>query len=244
MARRLFFVDEVRGGHAELHGQEAQHLRKVLRAQAGHRYELSDNSRRYLAEIESFGKETVRFQVVEELPAPELAPRLHLYAALIKFDRFELLLEKATELGVEKIFPIQAERSEKGLETGARKRMARWERIVLEASQQSRRVKLPELEQPAEFSGAINDVAGERYLLDEAPEAPVLLSQLPERGQRAAEGVVSLLIGPEGGWVDREKSAAAEAGWTPVSLGPLVLRAETAAIAALAVLSATWPVEA
>ncbi len=220
MARRLFFVEEVHDGHAELRGQEAQHLRKVLRARTGYRHELSDNNRRYLAEIESFGKETVRFRVLDVLPAPEPPLRLHLYAALIKFDRFELLLEKATELGVDRVVPFAAERSEKGLGAGARKRGPRWERIVLEAAQQSRRVRLPVLDPEAKFPAVLEDAPGARYLLDEDAGATPLLERIPARAQRTHASVVSLLVGPEGGWADHERTSAAGAGWTPVSVGP------------------------
>src|ERR1700691_1492693 len=101
--RRRFFVDEVRNGQAEISGDDARHLTRVLRVEPGQRYEISDNRNVYLAEIETARKEHVVFRTMEKLPAPAPSPSLVLCAALIKFDRFEWMLEKATELGVSEI---------------------------------------------------------------------------------------------------------------------------------------------
>src|SRR5882757_6058064 len=136
MARRRFFVPEVRRGLAELTGRDAEHLVRVLRAEAGQRYEISDNRDVYLAEITSARKSAVSFEVIEKLPAqPEIAPAI-LVVALIKFDRFEWLVEKATELGVAEIRPFEAARTERGLLQAAAKRRARWEKIAQGASEQ------------------------------------------------------------------------------------------------------------
>src|SRR5882762_7348038 len=105
--RRRFFVDEVRSGRAENSGDAARHLTRVLRVEAGQRYEISDNRNVYLAEIGTAHKEKVVFQTLEKLPAPEPTARFELYAALIKFDRFEWIVEKATELGVTEIIPVE-----------------------------------------------------------------------------------------------------------------------------------------
>lgn len=238
MARRLFFVDHIRNGRAEIEGEDARHLRKVLRAEVGQKYELSDNRTLYLAEIDDLGKDLVSFQVLEELAAVPPPVRLTVLAALIKFDRLEWILEKATELGVESVIPVEAERSEAGLERAAVKRLERWRRIVVESSQQSRRVTMPEVTPPVSFEQALNFQADHRYFLEEERGVPGLLKQIP--AARRPEDHVALLIGPEGGWVDYERNAASAAQWTRASLGPQILRAETAAIAALAVLSAAW----
>ncbi|HMF74561.1 MAG TPA: RsmE family RNA methyltransferase, partial [Bryobacteraceae bacterium] len=145
MARRRFFVPEIRNGAAELIGGEAEHLVRVLRAEVGQVYEISDNRQVYLAEVAVARKALVSFTVLEKLPEPEESVEIVLAAALIKFDKFEWLVEKATELGVAAIQPFEAVRSERGLGHAAVKRFARWEKIALEASQQSRRVRLPEL---------------------------------------------------------------------------------------------------
>ena len=236
--RRRFFVDQVRNGHAQLAGEEARHLSRVLRVEAGQRYEISDNRNVYLAEIEIAHKESVVFRTLEKLPAAPPSARIELYAALIKFDRFEWIVEKATELGVTEIVPVEATRSERGLEKAAPKRLERWRKIAMEASQQSRRTHLPEIEEPVSFNQALARTANHRYALDETPGAATLLTALP--AARSVQDTVAILTGPEGGWTEEERSSFTAAGWTPVSMGPLILRAETAVIAALAVVSQAW----
>jgi 16S rRNA (uracil1498-N3)-methyltransferase len=236
--RRRFFVDQVRNGHAEIAGDDAKHLTRVLRVEAGQRYEISDNHSVYLAEIETARKEHVVFRTLEKLPAHAVTPTQVLLAALIKFDHFEWMIEKATELGVAKIVPVQAMRSEHGLERAAHKRIERWRRIALEASQQSRRAFLPQVEDPVDLQDALSLPATHRYALDENPGAAPLAHALPVT--RDAANTVAMLVGPEGGWTEPEREAFIPAGWTAVSLGPLVLRAETAAIAALAIIGSAW----
>lgn len=238
MARRRFFVETVRNGQAELSGDHAEHLRRVLRAERGQRFEISDNERVYLAEIEAFGKGQVQFRVLEEVAAETPAARFMLLISLIKFDRFEWIVEKATELGAEVIIPVKAERSEKGLDAAATKRLARWRRIALESSQQSRRTRMPQVMEPLSFVRALSFESDFRYLLDENTGAEAILEATP--AQRSAADRVSLLVGPEGGWTEGERKDAAEKQWRAVSLGAQILRAETAAIAALAVLAAAW----
>src|SRR5437879_5689467 len=127
--RRRFFVDQVRNGHAEISGDEAKHLTRVLRVEAGQRYEISDNRSVYLAEIETARKEQVTFRTIEKLPVAEPPLRIILCAAIIKFDHFEWMIEKATELGVAEIVPIVTVRTERGLDKAAPKRLDRWRRI-------------------------------------------------------------------------------------------------------------------
>jgi len=228
-------VDSIRGGTAELGGDEARHLTRVLRVAPGQRFEISDNRQAYLAEITEARGERVVFQVVEALPAVLSPVSITLCASLVKFDRFEWIVEKATELGVGRILPVEAARSEKGLFEASRKRSERWARIARESSQQARRVRLPEILPAVRFERCLAEPACEHYFLDEAP-APPLLREIPaERADSAA-----LLIGPEGGWTDAERQLALAAAWQPVSLGPLVLRAETAACAALAIVVNAW----
>jgi 16S rRNA (uracil1498-N3)-methyltransferase len=238
MSRRRFFVDAVHASSAVLAGEDARHLRQALRAEVGQRYEISDNRLVYLAEIESLARDRVVFRVLEELAVSPPPVRLTLLLALVKFDRFEWALEKATELGVESVLPLQAERSEKGLERAAARRLDRWRRIVRESSQQARRARLPEVLPPAGFGDAVTGASSYSYILEEQSGAGALLAALPSR--RQASDTVRLLVGPEGGWTTAERDLARRAGWTPASLGANILRAETAAIAALAILSNAW----
>jgi 16S rRNA (uracil1498-N3)-methyltransferase len=203
----------------------------VLRVETGQVYEISDNQAVYLAEVEIARKAQVLFRVLETLPTPEPMTPLTVLIALIKFERLETVIEKATELGATEIVLVKAERSEKGLEQAAPKRMARWQRIAMEASQQSRRAKLPEISGPVTLRKALEFEASYRLFLDEERTGRPLLDVV-DRGDTTA-----LLVGPEGGWPDHERESIAAAGWTPVSLGPLILRAETAAIAALAMVN-------
>ncbi|HVT93752.1 MAG TPA: RsmE family RNA methyltransferase [Bryobacteraceae bacterium] len=237
MARRLFFVDTVRGGHAWITGEDAHHLTKVLRVAPGQKYEISDNRNLYLAEVETARREEVSFAIVDKLAPPDPPAHTELFAALIRFERFEWILEKATELGVQAVHPFVAERSEKGLEAAARKRLKRWRRIAREASEQSRRVTQPEIHEPVD--GPPYGVSADlRLMLDESTDAPAILDAIP--GERNPRGQVSLCVGPEGGWTPRERTGMQEAGWVPSSLGKQILRAETAAIAALAIVNAAW----
>jgi 16S rRNA (uracil1498-N3)-methyltransferase len=238
VARRRFFVDAVRQGRAELHGDDARHLRQVLRAEIGQRYELSDDGSVYLAEIEAVGRDAIVFRILEKLTEERPPVHITLFLALIKFDRFEWAIEKATEFGVAAVVPVRTERSEKGLESGAVKRLERWRRIARESSQQARRARLPGIGRPVDFIQAVAEPADHRWFVDEQPGAPALLAALPDA--HAASDRLALLVGPEGGWTDGERELALARGWTPVSLGPLILRAETAALAAVSVLGNAW----
>ena len=236
MARRRFFVPQVRRGVAEISGNDAEHLVRVLRAEVGQVYEISDNQDLYLARIDVARKSLVSFQVIEKLEVAAPSGRLILAPALFKFDHFEWMVEKATELGVDQIAPFEAARTERGLMQAAFKRKARWERIALEASQQARRDKLPTVAESVRFEAAVNSQADIRLMLDEDAAVPAILDVLPQARVMPCE--VTLLVGPEGGWLDAERALALEKGWLACSLGPTVLRAETAAIAGLSILRA------
>jgi 16S rRNA (uracil1498-N3)-methyltransferase len=237
MARRLFFVPEVRRGLAELASSDAEHLLRVLRAEPGEVYEISDNERAYLARIETARKSSVVFQVMEELPPEPERPAAYLFPALFKFDRFEWMIEKATELGVAHIEPFSAVRSERGLAQAAAKRVERWKKIAIEASQQCRRKRLPGIEVAKDLDSILNCELERKLLLDESSSAPPLLSVLNEH-QVTAQQRIGILLGPEGGWTNAERDQIVAAGWKACSLGPTILRAETAAIAALSVVNA------
>ena len=127
--RRRFFVDQFAENAAALRGESAAHLTRVLRAEPGQLYELSDGHELWLARIERVAREEIDFALVERLPATEPRIAIALLLSIVKMDRFEWALEKATELGVAEILPLAAERSEKALVRAAPQRSARWERI-------------------------------------------------------------------------------------------------------------------
>lgn len=234
--RRRFFVDQFEGQSASLCGEGAHHLGKVLRAQPGQVYELSDGSAVWLGRVEKVGRDAVEFALVEQIPAR--VPRLHatLLLSIVKFDRFEWSLEKATELGVAEITPLAAERSEKGLVAAAGKRAARWRKILLESAQQSRSLRVPVLGELLIPSTAFTQKRvphAAPLLLSEREGAPSLRSAIDGKGHSS----VLLAIGPEGGWTEGELAAARASGFVEASLGTQILRTETAVVAALAVVN-------
>jgi len=230
--RRRFFVEQFTGNTAAIEGDSAHHLGRVLRAQPGQHYELSDGQRVRLGRIEKVARDRVDFALLEEIPAHLPSIDVTLLLCIVKFEAFEWAIEKATELGVSTIVPLAAARSEKALLTAAGKRAERWKKILAEASQQSRRVRIPllrELSQPAQALSARAEAV--KILLSERPDALPLrqiLQAEPPRRQAV------LAIGPEGGWTDAEFAAAQASGFREASLGKLILRTETAVAAALA----------
>lgn len=235
--RRRFFVEKFDAGRAQLLGDTAQHLGRVLRAEPGQLYELSDGSEVWLARVEKIsrvrGDDAVEFALTEKIEARTSSLRIRLLLSIIKFDRMEWCLEKATELGVAEIVPLAASRSEKALVLAAAKRSQRWQKILVESAQQSRRLRPPvlaQVETPEQAFSAVRENA--KVILSERADAPSLQDAL-----RAAHGQseIWLATGPEGGWTDAEISAATNNGFGEASLGREILRTETAVVAALAI---------
>lgn len=237
--RRRFFVDRFDDNRATLEGEAARHLATVLRAEPGREYELSDGQRVFLARVTEAKRDAIVFALKEELPVPQQTLKLDLLLAIVKFDRFEWAIEKATELGVSSITPTAATRSEKGLLAAAPKRAARWQKILFESAQQSRRLAPPALEPIANLATALKSYADPqslRILFSERAEAPVLRATIDQFLSKSAEPVrqATIAIGPEGGWTDDELALASQSGFLPASLGPLILRTETAVTSAIA----------
>jgi 16S rRNA (uracil1498-N3)-methyltransferase len=237
--RRRFFVEQFNtSATAVMEGDAAHHLGHVLRAQTGQLYELSDGSTAWLARIESVARNRVEFALLEKLPAQQTTIDIVLLLSIVKFDAFEWALEKSTELGVSRIVPLAAARSEKGLLAAAAKRSQRWQKILLEASQQCRRLRIPQLDalaMPAQAFAA--QAADFRLMLSERSDAPSIRTLLSSANHASSSATAALAIGPEGGWTDDELSTARAAGFREASLGQLILRTETAVIAALASLN-------
>ena len=242
--RRRFFVDAFAADRAVLTGEAAHHLGRVLRAEPGQLYELSDGTSVRLGKIECSGRDCVEFSLLEPIPVRTSSVRKTLLLAVVKFDAFEWAIEKATELGVDRIVPLAAARSEKGLLVAAGKRAERWKKIAFEASQQSRRVRLPAIENVAQPTAAFRaEGSALKVMLSERNEVPSLRHVLEgQAATRASAMDVALAIGPEGGWTEAEFEAAGKAGFREASLGNLILRTETAVTACLA--AANYALEA
>jgi len=227
--------------HAALVGDQAAHLARVLRAQPGQIYDVVANGFLHRAEITEVSDSQVSFALHEELQADAGLP-MHLLLAVFKFDHFEWAIEKATELGVARITPILARRTEKHLAHAAAKRVERWRRIALESSKQSRRTDIPEIAEPAALAPALStEDAPLRILLSETEQQLHLsraVAKLEPTDNESAALSLALAIGPEGGWAPEEMSLFTAHHWTHVTLGPRILRAETAAIAAIAIAGA------
>jgi 16S rRNA (uracil1498-N3)-methyltransferase len=232
--RRRFFVEQFADKTAVMEGEAAHHLGRVLRAQTGQLFELSDGEQVWLGRIENISRDRIQFVLLEQLSAFHPSVNVTLLLAVVKFDAFEWAIEKATELGVSTIVPLAAERSEKTLLAAAAKRADRWKKILIEASQQCRRVRVPVLDGLAKPDSAFasrKDALG--VLLSERPTASPLRKVL--QGRQAANA--TLAIGPEGGWTDAELAAAQRSGFLEASLGRTILRTETAVVTALASLN-------
>jgi 16S rRNA (uracil1498-N3)-methyltransferase len=244
--RRRFFVDRFESNSAALRGDAAEHLGRVLRAEPGQIYELSDGRRVWLAKVERValskrGDSRIEFALVEPLPAREPRLQIELLLSLVKFDPFEWCVEKATELGTSSITPLTAARTDKPLVAAAPKRMARWEKIALESAQQSRRLRPPVINAPVSPEKAFaRSSAVSKIVLSERQDARSFRDALESSSGVRSDGdttAVALAIGPEGGWTDHEIAAARAAGFVEASLGENILRTETAVLASMAILN-------
>jgi 16S rRNA (uracil1498-N3)-methyltransferase len=231
MTRRRWIADQLEGDRAFLLGQNAHHLSRVLRAKPGQEFDVVCDGHVRLGRIASIDEERVVFDLDGEVPQAAVRD-ITLLLAIFKFDRLEWAIEKATELGVTAIQPIIARRTDAHLVTAAGKRVERWRRLAHEASQQSRRVSPPVISEPAKLKDALS-FSGAKIVLSESETDLAFAAALA-----TAADTLTLAIGPEGGWTPEELQLFADAGWTSASLGPTILRAETAAIAALAIAAA------
>jgi len=246
-------ADEVKGDLAAVTGQNAAHLARVLRAKVGQEFEIAADGRVRLGKIVRVADDRVEFALGEEVQSAEVVP-ITLVVAVFKFDRFEWAVEKATELGVAKIVPVIARRTESHLAQSAGKRSERWRRIAHEASQQSRRVSPPEIADPVKLKEALGIEAGLKVVCAESEERMMLRDviagsrtgvsaphkldaphNIGQTGTSAPTSSIALAVGPEGGWAEDELKLFESAGWVSASLGPTILRAETAVVAAVAV---------
>jgi 16S rRNA (uracil1498-N3)-methyltransferase len=246
VTRRRWIAEHWDEATATLVGAQAEHMARVLRAQPGMEADVVAGGHVFHAQVAAVTADEVRFNLISELEADPALP-ITLVMAVYKFDHMEWAIEKATELGVAAIAPVIARRTEKHLAQAAAKRAERWRRIVHEAAQQSRRADVPIIFDPAPLatrvrvaSEAANVESGiSRIVLAEQERTTTLRHALKEA--MAAAGTetptIEIAIGPEGGWAPEEEALFDANGWRAASLGPRILRAETAAIAALAVVA-------
>ena len=237
MSLRRVFVDSIAAGKAAVGGERAHHLARVARLRPDERVEVTDHEKLYIARVAAVSGKSVEFAIETEIEAPPRERPVCLMLAVIKFARFEWAVEKTTELGVTSIVPLLADRSDRGLAAAAAKRSERWRRIADDAAQQARRMAPPRIEPPVNLDQALAEVEdADCFILD---RDGALLPDVLRQTHRPSTRKVVLLVGPEGGWSDREREAAPARGFTAVRLGPNVLRTETAAVAAVAVVTGT-----
>src|SRR6266542_7096491 len=241
MTRRRWIADEFTDERAWLLGANAAHLGRVLRARVGQEFDIVCGDRLRRGTVLSVSGERVEFALGDVLPPqhansgragdPEgIGEReLVLLTAIYKFDRLEWAIEKCTELGATRIVPVMARRTDAHLAAAAAKRVERWRRIAHEAAQQSRRLTTPCIDEPMTLKSAMGIQAPTRLLLNENERSLTFREALSE-----ASGALAFAVGPEGGWTEEELAEFDAAGWRSVTLGSTILRAETAAIAALA----------
>jgi len=233
MTRRRWIADEVSGNRAALIGEHADHLARVLRARVGQDFDISTGEAVRRGRIDSISGGRVEFELGEEISTADVV-QITLLLAIFKFDRMEWAIEKCTELGVARIVPVIARRTDSHLAEASTKRSERWLRIARQAAEQSRRVVPPEMVAPLKLADALDVSDALRIVLAESEDRTLLLDIVKPD---AASGGITLAVGPEGGWTDDELQSFRQAGWISASLGNTILRAETAAIAATAVVA-------
>ncbi len=234
MTRRRWIADEFTADRAALVGQNAVHLARVLRARPGQEFDVVAGERVRRGRIVQVSEGRVEFELLGDVSQPSAGRDLTLLLAVFKFDRMEWVLEKAVELGATRIVPVNAQRTSPRLASASGQRVERWRRIAHQAAQQARRGSVPEIAAPASPREAMAVSADTRIVLAETEKQRSLREALAGRGRSS----VALAVGPEGGWTEDELQRFAGAGWTAASLGGNILRAETAAIAALAIVLA------
>ena len=231
MTRRRWIADEVSGDRAVISGDHARHLAQVLRAKVGQEFDISTGSEVRRGRVLKVSADRVEFDLGESVGSTA-ASAVTVAVSIFKFDRMEWAIEKCTELGVKKIIPVIAGRTEPHLAAAAHKRVERWQRIAHAAAEQSRRILPPEMFSPVTLKELMAATSGTRIVLSEIEAEVTLRDAVPD-----PTSSLTLAFGPEGGWKDDELAAFASTGWTSASLSPAILRAETAIIAAVAVVA-------
>jgi 16S rRNA (uracil1498-N3)-methyltransferase len=237
-----FFIPPnwLHGSSVILRDPVAHQIRAVLRMRPGARIIVLDNRGwEYEVELVEVRNEQSKGTVKEKRPATgEPGARITLYQCLLKKDNFEWVLQKGTEIGVARFVPVISQRTViPDLESVRGSKLSRWERIITEAAEQSRRGLLPVLDEPLAFADAVSESDSYHLALipweqEEARHIRGALAAFRAADRPAAEPEIALFIGPEGGFTDDEIAQAVQEGALPVTLGRRILRAETAAVTA------------
>jgi 16S rRNA (uracil1498-N3)-methyltransferase len=237
MTRRRWIADEVSGNRAALVGAHADHLVRVLRARVGQEFDVATGSVVRRGKVAAVANDRVEFELGDEIPAI-ISVRVTLFLAIFKFDRMEWAIEKCTELGVSRIIPVIARRTDAHLASASAKRVERWRRLALQSAEQSRREAPPEIDDPIEPAQAASYTGALKIVLAESEQE----TMLREVAASHSGDEVALAVGPEGGWSDDELQLFLKTGWISASLGSRILRAETAAIVAAALVVSEFSV--
>ncbi len=238
MSRRRFYAspDRITPPRVSLSSDETHHLVRVLRLQTGDEVFVFDGvENEYRCRVLSAKAGRAELEIIERLADTVESPlELTLAQAVAKGEKFDLVVQKATELGVSRIAPLLTENTDVKLKSEqADKRVERWRRISLESLKQSGRRRLVDIRPPATVAEFIDENAGSDLLIVFSERGGVTLRQALAECDRPR---ISALVGPEGGWSDAELLLLEQRGAKAVTLGPRVLRTETAAIVALALL--------
>ena len=230
--------------YARLDGEEHHHLSRVLRARPGDRVWLvEERGSSFRAEVIEVGRERTRLRILEREEPGTAGIRLALGQALIRSKNMDLVVQKATELGVQEIVPVEASRSVLKLEGREGHKVQRWRKVAREAAKQSQRADVPLILPPQPFSDFLESRKEPRRLIlcerQGSPLRALLFSPPVDPPSREIPGII-LLVGPEGGWSEDEQHQAIGKGYEAVSLGARILRSETAALAALAAIQFFW----
>lgn len=248
MTAHRFYTKEIpeESVSAFLEGQEHHHLSKVARIQLGEQVWLFDDSgNEYRARVEEIGKEKTSLQILERQPGREPDVKITLAQVILKTKKMEWVIQKATELGVDVIVPLISDRTVVKLEGIQEKKRDRWKRLAIEASKQSGRSVVPEIIEPLSLKAFIRKEDGSKklFLSERGGRSLREFLIIPFRKGLDGSGSVILLVGPEGGWTETEEQDIMNGRFEAVSLGQLTLRAETAAIVSLAMVSHFWKKE-
>jgi 16S rRNA (uracil1498-N3)-methyltransferase len=243
-SHRFFIKGKTHGSNRIfLDGKEHHHLSKVARIKPGEQVWLFDEGgRQYAADVEAIEKERTSLLIIGTEQEQENTVRITLAQVLLKGKKMDLVIQKATELGIHFIIPVISDRTVVKIEDKQKKKIERWKRIMIDASKQCGRSSVPGICPPERLDDFINkSEAPKKLCLSERGGKPlreILMYPLIKRMKIPAS--IILLVGPEGGWTDKEELDIMKNSFEAVTLGSLTLRAETAAIVALAMVSHFW----